>query len=193
MSPRRGLHLQTILHAAVEIADQEGAEAVSLATLAKKLSIRPPSLYNHVSGLTGLHRELALYGMKKLYEQLSQAANSRLKEEAIQAIAKAYLSFVRAHPGLYELTIKAPDPSDIEMQAEGKKIVDLAAETLTDYGLQQAEVIHAIRGLRSILHGFASLEQKGGFGLNLEVEQSLHIIIESYLAGIEKMKTNLKG
>lgn len=37
-----GLDLYTILQTAAEIADKEGLEAVTLATLAKKLGIPPP-------------------------------------------------------------------------------------------------------------------------------------------------------
>lgn len=188
MSPRRGLDLQIILQAAIEIADQEGVEAVTLATLAKKLSIRPPSLYNHIDGITGLRKKLAFQGLEELYSHLAQAAIGRSKDEAVHEMADAYVTFSRNHPGLYELTIGINDLDDLDIQHAGKKIIDLIIQVLNGYGLKEDEALHAVRGLRSILHGFSSLEQKGGFGLPLDLDVSLHLLIDSFLAGIDKMK-----
>lgn len=190
MSPRIGLDVQTILQAAVEIADQDGAEAVTLAALAKKLTIRPPSLYNHIQGLTDLRRKLAAYGMEELYSRLAQAANGRSKDESVHAIADAYVEFVRSHPGLYEFTLSTLEKENGEIQLAGKKIVDLSIQVLNEYGLKEEAALHAVRGLRSILHGFSSLEQKGGFGLPLDADASLHLLIDSFLAGIDRMKKN---
>lgn len=188
MSPRIGLDLQTILKAATDLADEQGIDSVTLATLAKKLTIKPPSLYNHIDGLTGLKKKLALHGFEELYTRLANAAIGLSKDEAVHAVSKAYFSFARTHPGLYELTLSAPNPEEIEIELAGKKIVDLTVHILSAYGLEEQEVIHAVRGLRSILHGFSSLEQKGAFGLPLDLDKSLYLLIESYLAGIHKMK-----
>ena len=59
MSPRPkvGLEINEILEAAGEIADVHGMREVTLANLAKKLNIRPPSLYNHFEGLGGLRKK----------------------------------------------------------------------------------------------------------------------------------------
>jgi AcrR family transcriptional regulator len=188
MSPRRGLDLQTILQAAIEIADQEGVEAVTLATLAKKLTIRPPSLYNHIDGITGLRKKLAVHGLEEVYSKLAQAAIGRSKDEAVHEMADAYVSFARNHPGLYELTIGINNLDDLNIQHAGEKIIGLIIQVLDGYGLKEDEALHAVRGLRSILHGFSSLEQKGGFGLPLDLDVSLHLLIDSFLAGIDKMK-----
>ncbi len=186
--PRKGLDLQTILQAATELADTEGFGAVTLATLAKKLNVRPPSLYNHIEGLGGLKKKLAVYGMEVLYERLAKASIGRSKDEAVHSMSGAYIEFAREHPGIYELTLHALDPEDQDVQRAGSKIVDLTVQILKGYELENDEVIHAVRGLRSILHGFSSLEQKGGFGLSLDLNKSLYLLIESFLAGIHKMK-----
>ena len=186
--PRRGLDLHTILQAATELADKEGLESVTLALLAKKLNVRPPSLYNHIEGLGGLRKKLAVYGMETLYDRLAQASIGKSKDEAVHSVADAYLRFAREHPGIYELTLQAADSGEHELQRASGKIVDLTVQILKGYGLEKVEVIHAVRGLRSILHGFSSLEQKGGFGFPLELDKSLHLLLDSYLAGIHKMK-----
>ncbi len=49
---------------AAALADEQGLDGVTLAALALRLGIRTPSLYNHVAGLEGLRRELALFGTR---------------------------------------------------------------------------------------------------------------------------------
>ena len=40
---------------------RDGIDAVTLASVAAALGVRSPSLYNHIAGLDGLRRELALH------------------------------------------------------------------------------------------------------------------------------------
>ncbi|SMQ64868.1 transcriptional regulator, TetR family [Bacillus sp. OV166] len=186
MSPRPkiALEISFIIEAAGEIADQHGVQEVTLANLAKKLGIRSPSLYNHFDGLTGLRKKLAIYGIDKLYEVMADAASGVSGTEAVLAVSQAYVGFSRKHPGIYEATLLAPDPEDVDVQQAGAKIVDLSVHVLQAYHLEGERALHAVRGLRSILHGFSALEQKGGFKMSLDLNESLMIIIKAFLAGI---------
>lgn len=188
MSPRVGLDLSTILQAATEIADREGYDAVTLATLAKKLAIRPPSLYNHVDGLNGLRKMMAIHGLLKLHSCMTDQVIGLSGNNAVHALGEAYVGFVKIHPGLYKATFRAPDPHDTEIQQAGSKIVDLAIRVLSAYGLEDEAAIHAVRGLRSLFHGFASLEQSGGFGLPVDLDVSRRVVIDSFLSGIDTIR-----
>ncbi|GAE28198.1 transcriptional regulator [Halalkalibacter wakoensis JCM 9140] len=188
MSPRIGLDLHTLLQAATEIADQDGLEVLTITTLANKLSIKPPSLYNHIEGLQDLRNKLALFGMQRLYEELTKSIKENAtKDEAIKNLSLSYINFARKHPGLYEATLNAPDSSNPALQAEGNKIVQLAIDALIPYQLNEDEMLHFVRGLRSMLHGFASLEQRGGFGLSLNVNESMDLLIDTFIAGIRTL------
>jgi AcrR family transcriptional regulator len=188
MSPRPkvGLELTEILEAAAEIADQFGMQEVTLANLAKKLGIRPPSLYNHFDGLGGLRKKMAVYGIERLYEVLAQAGIGVSGDEAVMSISKAYVNFARKHPGIYEATLKAPDMEDEDVQIAGSKIVELTVRVLQAYRLEGDTALHAVRGLRSILHGFSSLEQSGGFKMELDLNESLEMIIKAFIYGVCK-------
>lgn len=186
MSPRQGIDLSTILKTAAEIADTSGVETVTLATLAKKLNIRPPSLYNHIDGLQGLRRQLTIYGIKLLHHHLVRAAVGRSGDEAIHAFGEAYVGFSRLHPGLYAATFMDLDHKDTEIQNASKEIVDLSVQILSYYGLNNEDALHATRGLRSIFHGFSSIEQQGGFGMELDLDRSFHFIIDAFLTGIKQ-------
>jgi AcrR family transcriptional regulator len=186
MSPRPkvGLELTEILEAAAELADQFGVQEVTLANLAKKLGIRPPSLYNHFDGLGGLRKIMAIYGIDRLYGVLAQAAIGVAGDEAVMIISKAYVNFARKHPGIYEATLMAPDMEDEDVQLAGSKVVELTVRVLQTYKLEGDTVLHAVRGLRSILHGFSSLEKSGGFKMALDLDESLEIVINAFINGI---------
>lgn len=181
---RIGLDLQAILQTAADVADHDGYDAVTLASLAKRLGIRSPSLYNHVDGLEGLRKKLAIFALQRLTEVLTDAAVGRSGDEAIRALGYAYVGFARAHPGLYEAALRAPDTRDSDVQQAGEAIVKLSVRVLEAYGLTDEAALHAVRGLRSILHGFASLEKFGGFGLPLRIDESLARLLDVFIAGL---------
>ena len=187
MSPRRGLELQVILETAAEIANKKGVEAITLAALAKKLQIKPPSLYNHVDGLLGLQNKLAIYGLEQLLKELTKASVGRAGSKAVHAIAEAYISFARKQPGLYELTLKAPNEEDPDYHTAANEIVELFIRIFQAYHLKDEAAIHAVRGIRSLLHGFTSLEQKGGFALSVDLDVSFRVMIDTFLAGISRL------
>ncbi|WP_422661502.1 TetR/AcrR family transcriptional regulator [Paenibacillus sp. EC2-1] len=184
MMPRVKLDVQMIMQAAADIADKEGLDEVTLASLSKKLGIRSPSLYNHVDGLNGVRHKLALYGMKQLNEALTYAAIGRAQDEAIHEIAQAYIRFAREHPGLYDALVRMPDWNDEETNKVARLPVDLLVRVLQAYGLEGDAAIHTVRGLHSLLHGFASLEQTGNFNIPIDPDYSLQLLIDFFLKGI---------
>lgn len=190
MSPRMGLDLNMILQTAAEAANKEGIDEVTLASLAKKLHIRPPSLYNHLQGLQDLKKKLGVYGLEKLYIALAEAVIGCSGDEAVHALGKGYVAFVRTHPGLYEAILRSAEWNDKEIQKAADKIVHLVVKVLDVYELEEETALHTVRCLRSMLHGFASLEQSGGFGLPLDTDVSLQFLIDTFLAGLHMKNLN---
>ena len=189
MPPRAGLNLQSIVKAATALADERGLHEVTLTVVAQKLGIRSPSLYNHVNGLTGLRREMALSGLDQLKDVLMHAAVGRSEDKAIREMARAYVEFTRAHPGLYEATFYISDTDDQELNTMKNQVLELFTQVLAGFDLDDDALIHAIRGLRSILHGFSSLERTGGFGLNVDVNQSFEWIMNTFLQGLHPLQS----
>jgi AcrR family transcriptional regulator len=179
------LNSDLILQAAVRIVDEEGVEALTLATLAQRLDIRSPSLYNHIAGLPELRRLLSLHGLEELRSELLHAAVGRAGEDAIRAMAYAYLGFAREHPGLYELSLLSSKQEDAEWAKVANGIAELVVRALESYRLDPAAAIHAARALRSLLHGFASLERHGGFGLPFDLNESFAEMVSLFLAGLQ--------
>lgn len=182
MSRRRRLNRELVIEKAAALADESGgAAAVTLAALADALEIRPPSLYNHMAGLEDLQRGMAAYGLRQLMAELRQASQGLVGREALAAMAQAYRRFAHAHPGIYPLTIRAPEPDETELAALSQELVQMLLLVMASLGLQGDEAIHAIRGLRAILHGFASLEAAGGYKMSLDQEESFRRLVSAYL------------
>ncbi len=184
MVARAGLDRMSVVLTAARLADEVGFENVTLAAVASRLGVRIPSLYNHVKGLPGLRRELALYGIRELNKRLQGAAIGKESDKAIESMLYAYRSFVRERPGLYQATLHAPDPQDREVQEASQAIIETVLTVLEPFHFKYEDALHVVRGFRSVAHGFVSLEAAGGFGLSLDTDESYRRLISVFLRGL---------
>ncbi|TAA72986.1 TetR/AcrR family transcriptional regulator [Planococcus salinarum] len=184
MAGRTKLDMRIILEKAAELVDRNGLEQLSLNGLAEELNIKSPSLYNHFDGLEGLKQQLAIYGTEQLYAHLLPAVIGSKGDEAIHGLSRAYIDFAGIHPGLYEATNRIPDHSDENLQHVQKAVVKLVMQVLQSYQLEEEMAIHIVRGLRSILHGFASLKRTASFQLPVDLDKSIPIAIDIFIEGI---------
>ena len=153
---RPGLSAEVVLAEAAKLADAKGIDQLSLAELAHRFRVKPPSLYNHVDSLEALKRNLAMMALHELADTLGKASIGRAKDEAIRSLAAAYREFVKKHPGLYQATDRAVGASDPELARASDEVVNVCLAVLRGYGLDRRAALHALRGLRSAVHGFAS-------------------------------------
>jgi AcrR family transcriptional regulator len=182
--PRRGLDRARVVDAAAEIADAEGLDAVTLARVAAALGVRSPSLYNHVAGREGLLRGLAAQSTRELATALRRAATGRSGTDAIVAVAEAQRAYARAHPGRYATTVAAPADGDRVHEQAAAEALDVLSAVLGGSGLQGEELIHAVRALRSAVHGFAAIEAAGGFALAVDRDDSFRRLVNALAGGI---------
>ncbi len=186
---RAGLNRQAVIQAAVDLVNAEGAEALTINRLARELSVQPPSLYNHIEGLAELRRELALISIRALGDRLIDAAIGKSGPAGIIAISQAYRAAIKESPELYLSSLRAsgnqetPDP---ELQAAEERVVRVAVRLVESFGLAGDEAIHAVRGLRSIVHGFTTLEVAGGFGIPLDLDESFNRLVTMFIRGMEQ-------
>lgn len=190
--PRAGLSRAAVVEAAAALADEGGLEELSLVGLAERLGVRKPSLYNHVGGIGDLRRELALVGIRELGRRLSRAAVGKAGDDGLFALAEAYRAFVKERPGLYEATVRSyrlSDPDDPEFGATEGEALGPVLAVLASCGVRgEEESIHAARGLRSIAHGFATLEEAGGFGISLDPDESFRKLVCAFAEGMRRAK-----
>lgn len=187
---RRGLDRAMVIRAAAEMLDAAPASDITLASLALALGVRAPSLYNHIDGQEDLRRGLALLGVQELGEQLARAAIGRAGEDALRGIAHAYRAFGLRRPGLYLSTVRAPDADDTELLVAADEVLEVLRLAMGPFGLTDEEQIHAIRGLRSIAHGFVSIELGGGFGMPVDLDTSYERLVDVFIDGLAARRQN---
>jgi hypothetical protein len=56
---------------------------------------------------------------------------------------------------------------------------------LSGYGLDRRSSLHAIRAMRSIVHGFSSLETARGFEIPMSIDESFGWLVETFIAGLK--------
>lgn len=184
MSPRAQINLTKILEAAINICNEEGYEQLALSGVSTRLGIKTPSLYNHISGLSDLKQKMAYYGLQLLYDSIIHSAIGCIGDDAIISVSKAYIAFVHKHPGLYHSISKAPDPYEVQFNELNNQLVLILTRLFGTYDLSDEESIHAVRGLRSMLHGFASIQVDLGFRMNYSQEDSLNFALRTFLNGL---------
>jgi AcrR family transcriptional regulator len=186
--PRRpGLDKAAVVKAAAELVNTEGIEALTLNRLAGKLGIQTPSLYNHIDGLPGLLREMALLSTRRLGECLANAAIGKSGPAALMDVALAYRTYIKENPGLYLASLRASrnqQPIDHQLETAEERVVEIGLAVMTAFGLESEDALHAVRGLRSLVHGFATLELAGGFGLPLDCDESFRRLINLLIQGL---------
>ncbi len=184
MPRRAGLDPQIVVQAAAELVDREGVEALTLAALAAHFKVAVPSLYNHVGGLPGLQHQLALLGRRQLTQALGRSVMGKAGDDAVIAMASAYRTYVKEHPGVYACSLRAPARDDAESIAVEAEAVEITFKALAYYDLHDDMALHMVRVFRSMVHGFTTLEVAGGFGLPLSLDESFRLLVQSYIQAL---------
>jgi AcrR family transcriptional regulator len=134
---RRGLSLERIVRAAIELADADGLAGVSMRRVAERLGFTTMSLYRHVPGKAEL---VDLMRDDVLRENPSAGTEQHLGWRAqLEAWARDALAVYRRHPWLVEITEsrRIPGPNAV---AAFERALALVAQT----GLPPAEVVAVV-------------------------------------------------
>ncbi|MFL7871229.1 MAG: TetR-like C-terminal domain-containing protein, partial [Anaerolineales bacterium] len=148
---------------------------------------------NHVDGLPGLMRELSILNARNLANRISAVAIGQSGPGAVRAIMQGMREYIKEFPGLYLSTVRASGTQaevDPELEQEEARSVKVGMAVLASFGLEGEQAVHALRGLRSLVHGFASLEISGGFGMPLDLNESFSRLVDLFIAGLEGKKFN---
>jgi AcrR family transcriptional regulator len=183
------LDKNAVVQAAVEILNAEGAQALTLNRLAEELNIKTPSLYNHVDGLTGLHQELTVLNARMLADRLGEAAIGKSGSTLFMDAAQAFRDYVKENPGLYMSTLRSSGTQQVQdpnLVHEEERTLKVGLAVMASLGLQGEDAIHGLRAFRSMVHGFATLEIAGGFGLPQDCDESFRRLVLALVAGLQK-------
>lgn len=164
--------------AGAALADEIGFSRLTMARLARRLGVQTPSLYRHVAGQDDLARRIAVLAMDEAAGAVGTAIQGYAGRDALAAGMRALRDYVLAHPGRYAATnLAEPHGSDASLVAARDRMEGSLAAILRDYPVDPEDAVHAMRTLRSLFHGFASLEVEGGFRRPTDVGESFEWMI----------------
>src|SRR6476469_1352477 len=171
--PKTGLAPASVTEAGAALVDEIGFENLSMGLLAERLGVKTPSLYKHVASQADLAHRIAVLAMTELADAIRDATQGRAGGEAMVAGANAMRAYVLEHPGRYAAgnAARPSGPDDPLVPAVDRVLASWAA-MLRGYRLDPDQEIHALRMLRSILHGFATLEAIDSFQIDTDVNES---------------------
>ncbi|MFI6871453.1 TetR/AcrR family transcriptional regulator [Nocardia sp. NPDC050406] len=177
--PRAGLSTAAVVRAGAELADEIGYQNLAMAPLAQRLGVRTPSLYKHVASLADLQHGIATLAITELDQATRDAMHGLSGRAALEGFARAFRAYVVEHPGRYAATIGAlTTGEDNPLREPSVRMVVSMTAVLRGYGIPDDEMDHALRALRSIIHGFAGLQAAGGFQWTGDPERSFEWIID---------------
>jgi AcrR family transcriptional regulator len=180
VAARAGLDRDQVIEAAAAIADESGADGLTLAALAARLGVRSQSLYAHVDGLDGLRRDLAVHGQQQLARRLGAAVMGRAGADALRALAAAYAGFAAERPGLYASALRAP-LGDEELEASSEAASEPWRATLRSFGLSAVETEHYHRAIWAALHGFVTLREAGLMTRAVSTDRSFTTMVDAFV------------
>ena len=183
--PRQALSREQVIQAAADLIEEKGIPRFSMGELARRLQIKPASLYNHIESIEQL---LALVGkdaVRRLTALEKEAIAGKNGQKALFALAQAYRLFAREHYQLYRLIMAFPRWDNPMLEQEAGEIVSPILQVLSDYGLTDEQQYHWQRVLRAEMAGFAFHEQAGGFShFPVDPEESFRIAIQCLSDGL---------
>ena len=189
--PRAGLDQASVTEAGAALVDEVGFAYLSMGLLAERLGVKAPSLYKHVASQADLAHRIAILSATELGDAGRDATQGRVGSDALAAAAHALRRFVREHPGRYAAMNNArPDGPDDPLIAASNRALGSFAAVLLGYSMDPGQEIHALRTLRSVLHGFATLEAEGGFQLDTDVDESFTWLIDFIDRGLQAITSN---
>jgi AcrR family transcriptional regulator len=180
--PRAGLSPAALVDLALAELDATGGAPLSLGAVAARAGVKPPSLYKHVAGLP----ELEALAAARVYDELADALEAAIVglegADAVAEFLRAYRSFALRHPGRYRWLPVQP-AGHPELARAADRVLTLAARAIGGAGTDPHDegIVHELRGLRAVAHGFATLEAAGGFGLPADVDVSYERLLARLL------------
>lgn len=172
------LNAELILDQIVDQMKMNTLSSLSMASIADLLKIKTPSLYSHFSGLDDLKAGITLRGLNLLSAELQRAIEQKNRQEKLFSFMRRYRSFAHRYPLFFDAVQTGIRSDSQALIQKADEIVRLGLNALDGWQIPPARQIHIVRIVRSLLNGFISLEQSGGFQRSERSEKSFEELLE---------------
>lgn len=172
------------------MANETGIEKLSLKTLAARLGVKSPSLYNHVDGLDDLKRQVMLYGWKEMEDRMIQAVIGVTGYDAVRAMCHAFHKYATENQGVFSAMLWFNQFEDEQTLETASRMTSIFFKITDSLNISQENCCHLVRMFRGFLEGFALLENHHAFGNEQPIEESFHLAVDILIKGMKKLEEN---
>jgi AcrR family transcriptional regulator len=169
---------QLIIETTIRLIDELGIDKVSLNEIARKLEIKPPSLYKHIKSFEEIKNEVFITINSQLVNEITQ----KIKVEDKNALFK-YCNFCREfalkYPARYLFISNFIIKDKLSYPESMIFLRDyLAIILVNNYSISKTEIRYRARAIRSLIHGFVMYELSGGWTEIVSADKSFKKSIE---------------
>ncbi|MBO3462008.1 WHG domain-containing protein [Aetokthonos hydrillicola Thurmond2011] len=189
----KSLTQQDVINAAIACLDKEGETALGVNRVARELGIKPPGIYKHVDGNTGLRRSVALAIWRSyLVECKQQTIGITEPRDLFRTAAIATRNFARSHPSRYAVMMQYQmRPTDAEEAEIIQESLQLFQKSLQLYELNDNALIDVMRMVNAAIYGFIMREQSELMTLNRSADESYEVMLDALIVAITHIQGNI--
>lgn len=189
----KGLSMESIVAAAMELVEEKGYNSFSVRELAQKLHVKAASLYNHLNSIDDVNKEIGLKAVNQMNEYLEESAAGKEKDEALRALAYAFRSYAKNNYQMYRAIMAMPALNRDGSLEIGRESVKSIRRVVAEYGISREDAIKFSRSFRSALHGYASYETAGYFtATNVTGDESFEFLVNGYAEWLKRLEEEEK-
>ena len=156
--------------------------------MAKKLKIKSPSLYNHISSLDEIKERLMLYGWTELGEKAIESAVGIAGYDALKNMCYAFYDYATNNKGVFTAMLWYNKFESEEKNEATTKLFSLLFRVLQPLNISDNNIEHIIRTLRGFLEGFVLLVNNNAFGNPISIKESFDLSLEIIINGIKLLE-----
>lgn len=174
---------QRILDAALDIADEQGLDAVTMRAVASRTGVTAMALYPHVRSKDDLLDGL----VGRLLTEVSLPDPAKPWRERLREIARSFREVAHRHPAVIPLLFTRP-----AVTADAVLAVDAIYQGLLDAGVPEDQVARVERLVSTLVLGYAISETGGRFASG-DIRERRAVLERTDLPAHRKLASQLEA
>lgn len=183
---------QDVVQAAIVCLDREGESALGVNRVARELGVKPPAIYKHLDGNTGLRRAVALDIWRNYLADCQRQMNDITEPRTLLHVgAQATRTFAQRYPARYAVMMQYQmRPTNSEEAEIIQNSLHFLQQALQLYKLSENALIDVMRMVNAAIYGFIIREQQDLMTLNRSTDQSYEVMLDALIVAIEYIQQN---
>jgi AcrR family transcriptional regulator len=186
----KSLTPRDVVDAAIACLDREGESALGVNRVARELGIKPPAIYKHLDGNTGLRRAVVLTIWREyLADCQCQTAGVKEFKPLFLISARATRNFAKAYPARYtvmmQYQLRPHDPEEAEIIQHSLGLFQAAMQLSS---LNRDAIVDTMRMVNAAIFGFITREQSELMTIDRDPDASYEVMLAALIVAIEYIR-----